>query len=1370
MARWKHESQGDTDPDPMAHCSRSVITTTDIDGVSTMITNTETLVNIDYSDYIVRKLPSAIEKPLPIQSHRASILKSIKINQVTIIEGSTGCGKTTQVPQFIMDEMMAEHKQFNIVCTQPRRIAASSVAKRVCDERGWELGELIGYQVGMDRVHVGPNTRLRYCTTGVLLQRIISEKRIDQFSHIIIDEIHERDIENDLLVMVIRKLMWAKPCDVKLILMSATFETEKLIDYFTLHPLGESVNQTFTGVRPFKISIENKPHDLREFYINTIPVISSSQNLSKADFILEEPTITPGVYEACQTIIRHLDTLEKTQPIQTGEKGAILIFLPGLHEIYAMMDCLNNIKNCKLWVLPLHSSINFDDQRKVFQKPNKGNRKVILATNIAESSITVPDIEYVIDFCLTKNLVVDPITNYPCLELQWASHANCKQRAGRAGRTKAGRVFRLVYESFYKQLPKYPEAEITRTPLELAVLRVKRLDMGSPKNLLGLCIDPPKLKGIQTSVLRLKRIGGLTIQMEVEDESLERIKIYSKEDGDMTTMGNIMASLPIDVQLSKLIILGHCLGCVTDCVIIAGCLSVKTMFSKPIAKDIESYKMRLMWAEATFSDLFVYMHAYKKYLLVVDAFESNEIKIQQWCDSVQIQYKRIREVHELIEELKKRLEYFDMKVEDAPNRVSNQIQNELILKIAICGAFYPHYFTRQQVLPDTLARCFFDHDPFSSVELQSLPHSQGVLYSNQIRDLLKVCGDGEKVDINIDFEDTKAVVTFTGDCDPVESKASTLSRHLTSNMDEQDKEKMNKIRDTTIKNAVYVAVKLRMLGIQLKLNVFPELEAKRRMEEIKKSRYEFMKNSQRMPTNRFIVNNVPHLMTPLISLPPLNLGEIDIFISHIVSCGQFWAVYKDDNTKQVLNKIRRSLTAYTGKTVESPILGMLVMRTEHIGNRSEFSRGRVIGFDGNQVRFFDIDHGVTDYVEKKNLNIITTDGRDTEILVKIPGQAFECRLANIKPNELNNLRGTWTKESRDWFVDNVSNKTLKAEVYSVVNRVVNIQLYRKSDDGQWLNINQELIEKSFAVTAEEPAPSKLNHDLRRQNRNAKCSNSSIDYDNRCYEVLRPYGDDKLRSGLKQKLSGPSSPLEVHFNSLITGTTGRVKIERDSVNSVSLESDPAARYSRLLVAGTLSTTVEEKQIVARDTTLMPSIRGLPSIMCLLFAHHCQLFKDPKHSIYYGALCGLGGRVVDGYVEVYDRDGDISVEFDAAFTNSDIAEINTIRFRIDDLLKDNLKKMASVGSALFARQDKIRSKLMNILQRRRISLSDARESFNMRWFDQEELRDKSNKTTEDSHDKLQAFLPLHRINRDGIDIESWCKAALNQNDILKQVLEK
>ena len=331
------------------------------------------------------------------------------------------------------------------------------------------------------------------------------------------------------------------------------------------------------------------------------------------DFDLGEPSLSESSVQMCRVLLEKLDVLEEEE--QKSRKtqeppGAVLIFLPGLHEIKHVRDFLMEKNPDEKRIGPewrcmaLHSSVPWEEHQTVFEPLPLRQRKVILSTNIAESSLTIPDIRYVIDFCLTKNMVADPETDYPRLVLQWASQSQMIQRKGRAGRvgTKGGRVYRLIPEDFCRRLPQDHEPEMTRVPPTKVVLDVKLFSMGSPKELLALAMDPPELRSIRRTVLALKEMGALLTTVG---------GLQCKEDGDLTVLGEVVAKLPVDVKLGKLVVLGHIFGVLEEAVIIASGLNGKSIFTSPFDQRVQSYKNKLQWADGTHSDCIAILAAYQ---------------------------------------------------------------------------------------------------------------------------------------------------------------------------------------------------------------------------------------------------------------------------------------------------------------------------------------------------------------------------------------------------------------------------------------------------------------------------------------------------------------------------------------------------------------------------------------------------------------------------------------------------------------------------------------------------------------------------------------------------------------------------------------
>ena len=272
---------------------------------------------------------------LPILDHKEEILNKVATGQVVVLTGPTGCGKSTQVPQFILEEHARECRKVNIVVTQPRKIAASSVAKRVCEERGWRLGGLVGYQVGLDKAHKSPDTRLLYVTTGVLKRMLIAKRQMNEWTHVILDEVHEREEDMDLVLLVCKKLLLTNSRGVKLVVMSATMDSGKFMAYLAAPRLGtaglEFPQQVAVGRR--------RGGEVQEYYWDSLATLLPGRYPAAEDgqeFDPASPSVRQGAVQVCRVLLERLDKLEAQEREMSGKRrrpGAVLVFLPGIHEI-----------------------------------------------------------------------------------------------------------------------------------------------------------------------------------------------------------------------------------------------------------------------------------------------------------------------------------------------------------------------------------------------------------------------------------------------------------------------------------------------------------------------------------------------------------------------------------------------------------------------------------------------------------------------------------------------------------------------------------------------------------------------------------------------------------------------------------------------------------------------------------------------------------------------------------------------------------------------------------------------------------------------------------------------------------------------------
>ncbi|KAG8222127.1 hypothetical protein J437_LFUL002124 [Ladona fulva] len=1010
---------------------------------------------------------------LPIREYKDKIVSMIETNPVTVIQGFTGCGKTTQVPQYILDDYVNRRIHCNIIVTQPRRLAAISIADRVCKERGWDMGSLVGYQVGFNNA-TSVDTRLTYCTTGILLQKLIHKRDMNDYTHVILDEVHERDQDMDFVMLVVRKLLRTNSRTVRVVLMSATFEVERFSRYFSM-PVGNNLEPapviTVEQERKFKVV---------EMFISELGDLGSIP-----DTKVDEPGISTQSFDIAMRLIKIFDLIEEkkfeaSKPSPDVKrslafKGSVLVFLPGINEIETFYKILqdeqesgHNLKGkrCDWWILPLHSSITAEEQINVFKLASPGQRKIILSTNIAESSITVKDIKFVIDFCLTKQLVVDSQTNFSSLQTTWASKTNCIQRSGRVGRVCDGYVYKMVTKNFYfKCMPEENTPEILRCPLDRLVLQAKLLDMGEPKAILALSLDPPDLTHLKNTVLKLKEVGALLMTTNGK---------VVPNDGDITYMGRVMARLPVDIHISKLIVLGHVFNVLNECVIMGAAMSTKSVFSTPFQERLKAYVSKLTWANSSCSDCVAFLNAYKLWRTSkMNGFFNRMAGDNErgWARRNFIQLKQMLEVDALVKDLTFRLRKMGIEepIGDNHSVVAPQEPQGTSLfnapHVVIAGAFYPNYFVRGaqggQVNERDAVKMLLGRDPFTTVFLQGMPANQpGELYVKPIRDAFKECAD----DLKISFEaSSKVYIQFP--------RPQMIERR-------PDREYVANIPGK-VAMSVYKAIKLRQLKIPIQINLLPI--ANKRAEELGLSKSLFDK-----PGYSFL--HEPQGVDRQVPLPCIDENIISLQISHIIDPGHFWAQHADAGTCNLLTQLIEMLNGTEGMVnncasnpprllplSEPPKMGK-VYAVPFTDSVTWYYRARVVainaGSTGNiqSVQVFFVDYGNTIQVNSRELRefppVLVQKG-----ILSIESQAYECVLSAIQPSILRNTTGTWSDESIKIFQQYVEGKVLYGKIYSVVHGVISLELIENSNDE--ISINQKMIDLGFAERAEESYLSKV---------------------------------------------------------------------------------------------------------------------------------------------------------------------------------------------------------------------------------------------------------------------------------------------------------
>ncbi|CBX95601.1 similar to pre-mRNA-splicing factor ATP-dependent RNA helicase prp16 [Plenodomus lingam JN3] len=518
---------------------------------------------------------------LPAFAVREDLLRVIRDNQVVIVVGQTGSGKTTQLTQFLFEDGYAKHGL--IGCTQPRRVAAMSVAKRVSEEMEVRLGGQVGYAIRFEDC-TSKETKIKYMTDGVLLRESLVEPDLDKYSCIIMDEAHERALNTDVLMGLLKKVL-ARRRDLKLIVTSATMNSERF--------------SRFYGGAP-------------EFVIpgRTFPVDIQFSRSSCEDYV--------------DSAVKQVLAIHVSQG-----PGDILVFMTGQEDIEITCELVaERLKLLndppKLSILPIYSQMPADLQAKIFERAAPGVRKVIVATNIAETSLTVDGIMYVVDAGFSKLKVYNPKMGMDTLQITPISQANASQRAGRAGRTGPGKCFHLYTErAFRDEFYIQTIPEIQRTNLANTVLLLKSLGV---RDLLDFdFMDPPPQDTITTSLFDLWALGAL-----------DNI-------GNLTQLGRTMTAFPMDPSLAKLIITAVDYGCTEEMLTIVAMLSVPSVFYRPKERQEESDAAREKFFVPE-SDHLTLLHVYSQWK--VNGYSDS------WCLRHFLHPKALRRAKEIRDQIK----------------------------------------------------------------------------------------------------------------------------------------------------------------------------------------------------------------------------------------------------------------------------------------------------------------------------------------------------------------------------------------------------------------------------------------------------------------------------------------------------------------------------------------------------------------------------------------------------------------------------------------------------------------------------------------------------------------------------------------------
>ena len=574
-----------------------------------------------------RKKIEADRRSLPIYPYRDDLIKAVEDHQTIVIVGETGSGKTTQIPQYMWEAGFAKEEGVRIGCTQPRRVAAMSVATRVADEVGCKLGNEVGYSIRFED-RTSDKTKVKYLTDGMLLREFLGEPDLKSYGVMMVDEAHERTLHTDVLFGLVKDIARFRP-EIKLLISSATLDAEKFSEYFDFAPI-------------FRIPGRRYPVD----------ILYTKQ--PEADYM--------------DAVVVSVLQIHAQEP-----KGDILVFCTGQEEIEALEETLNTrVKQsqstnddedggrskrlAELVVCPIYASLPTDLQQKIFEPAPEKGRKCVLATNIAETSLTIDGIKYVIDPGFCKQKSYNPRSGMESLVVTPTSQASAMQRAGRAGRTSAGKCYRLYTAwSFQNELDPNTVPEIQRTNLGNVVLMLKSLGINDLMHFDFM--DPPPAETLLRALEQLYALGALN------------------DRGELTKLGRRMAEFPLDPMLSKTLIASDKYKCVDEVATVCAMLSCgNTIFYRPKEKQLLADHAHKAFHLGDVGDHLALMN-------VFNSWQDSDYSTQ-WCFENFVQHRSMKQARDIREQLIKMLERVEIELVSDRNAVDN------IKKCITSGFFY----------------------------------------------------------------------------------------------------------------------------------------------------------------------------------------------------------------------------------------------------------------------------------------------------------------------------------------------------------------------------------------------------------------------------------------------------------------------------------------------------------------------------------------------------------------------------------------------------------------------------------------------------------------------------------------------------------
>ena len=561
-------------------------------------------------------LPVVTFPDLPVSEHRQEIAEAIRDHQVVVVAGETGSGKTTQLPKICLQ--LGRGIAGTIGHTQPRRLAARSVAERIASELGQKVGEAVGYQVRFSE-EVGPNTLVKLMTDGILLNEIQTDPLLSRYDTIIVDEAHERSLNIDFILGYLARLLPQRP-DLKLIITSATIDSDRFAQHYS-DLLGQPVPVIEVSGRTYPVEVRYRP-------------LAAAPDSDAADDTIDTALETLG-YGLGESIDLEQGVLEAVDELLTQREGGdILVFLPGERDIREMQRAL---EDRPVEVVPLYARLSAAEQQRIFQPHDR--QRVILSTNIAETSLTVPGVRYVVDSGLARISRFSNKTKVQRLPIEGVSQASANQRSGRAGRLSDGIAIRLYSEDDFAGRAEYTEPEILRTSLASVILQMSALGLGEVADF--PFIDAPSSRAVRDGVQLLVEIGALT------------------DAGDLTPIGRKLARLPIDPRLGRMLLAGDANGCGSEVLVIVAALSIQDVRERPLEAQAAADEAHARF-ENHDSDFLTYLNLWR--YLNVQSRDLSGSAFRRLCRREYLHYLRYREWHDVVSQLQRMCRQLGMKI------------------------------------------------------------------------------------------------------------------------------------------------------------------------------------------------------------------------------------------------------------------------------------------------------------------------------------------------------------------------------------------------------------------------------------------------------------------------------------------------------------------------------------------------------------------------------------------------------------------------------------------------------------------------------------------------------------------------------------